>query len=289
MKTITFKSLLVTSILFLFELQGFAQSVGIRIDVQSANFSDKMWVFAIPTCTRLFDNGYDGFKMFGSPTAPQIYAAEATGNFQIDAIPDLNNTYIGFIAGMDTTYTLTITSQYLSTYYQSLYLIDSIANKTVDIYASGITYTFTATNKSAINRFKILTSLPIPPVIVKDTVPTTPVVIPPIVVTVTDSIISNPIVVPPTTTLPQTAVDGKKGNNNQQKLKIYNYGETLYIENHGKKGKIKIFNAFTGKVIKDVDFNADGITIIQSGVKKGTYIINGITPTEEVKKTILID
>jgi len=293
MKTITFKSLLVTSILLLLELQGFAQLVGIRIDVQSANLSDKMWVFSIPSCTRLFDNGYDGFKMFGSPIAPQIYAAEEAGNFQIDAIPDLNNTFIGFIAGMDSTYTLTITSQYLSNLYQRLYLIDSIAHKTIDIFNNGVTYTFTATNKSAINRFKLVTSLPTPPSITIDTIPSIPDIIPPTVATVTDSVNSNPLVVSPTTTIPASIVYGtniKNGKNDiQQKLKIYNYGETLYIENHGKNGKIKIYNAYNGKIIKDFNFNADGITMIQSGVPKGSYIINGYTPTEKMNKIILVE
>jgi len=194
---------------------------------------------------------------------------------------------------MDSTYTLTITSQYLSNLYQRLYLIDSIAHKTIDIFNNGVTYTFTATNKSAINRFKLVTSLPTPPSITIDTIPSIPDIIPPTVATVTDSVNSNPLVVSPTTTIPASIVYGtniKNGKNDiQQKLKIYNYGETLYIENHGKNGKIKIYNAYNGKIIKDFNFNADGITMIQSGVPKGSYIINGYTPTEKMNKIILVE
>jgi len=292
MKTITFKSLLVTSILLLLALPSFAQHVGMAITVKGTNttYSDQAWIFAIPICTYYFDNGWDGHKMSGGTSdAPQIYILELDGNYQVAAIPDLNNAHLTFIAGKDTTYTFSFASQYLSNLYQSLYLVDSIAHKTIDIFSTGVTYTFTATNKSAINRFKIVTSLPVlPPAITKDTI-----IMPPTVVPVTDSVSSNPIVVSPTTTIANKTVDVtnlKDGKiENPQKLKIYNYGETLYIENHGERGKIKLYNSYNGKIIKDFYFNAEGITLIQSGVPKGPYIISGITPTEKINKIILVE
>ena len=143
--------------------QSFSQNYpGLRIDVVGATSSDQMWVFYEPTCTRGFDNGWDGYKMTGT-VAMQIYAAEATGNFQVDAVPDMNNTYIAFQAGSDTQYTMTIVSQYLSPTYSSLYLIDSVANQTVNIFTSGTTYTFTATNTTPVKRFKLLATAYIPP------------------------------------------------------------------------------------------------------------------------------
>jgi hypothetical protein len=288
MKTITFKLLLATLILFLIELQGFAQHVGMMITVRGLNttYSDQAWIFAIPTCSYYFDNGWDGRKMPGGTSdAPQIYIPELDGNYQVAAIPDLNNTHLNFIAGKDTTYTLTFASQNLSNLYQSLYLIDSLANKTIDINNSGVTYEFKATNKSALNRFKIVTSLPIPTVINEDTIPSTP----PIVVSVTDSVISNSIVVPSTIPTSTEINIKKRKNDNSQKLKIYNYGETIYVENQGEKGKINLYNAYNGRVINSFDFNAEGITLIQSGVPKGSYIINGLTPTEKINKLILVE
>src|ERR1035437_6307800 len=160
MKTITLKSLLVNMALLMIVSHAYSQDlVGTRIDVRGARFSDQMWLFSVATCTNDFDNGWDGFKMFGSPIAPQLFAIEPDGDYQVDAIPDFNNTYLGFSAGIDSVYTFTFTHENLAKDYQQLYLIDSVANKTVDIYQSGTTYTFTASiTKKHVKRFKIVTS-----------------------------------------------------------------------------------------------------------------------------------
>ena len=126
MKTSTIKS--VSAIIFLFFSLStlFSQNaVGIRIDVKGTRYSDQMWIFSVPTTTRAFDNGWDGYKMFGTSTRiPQIFAMEETGNFQVNAVPDMNETYIAFKAGQDTVYTLNFTTQNLSMYYQALYIKD---------------------------------------------------------------------------------------------------------------------------------------------------------------------
>ncbi len=165
MKTITNKirPVLVILTLMLLSLQAFSQNYpAVRIDVVGATSSDQMWVFQVPGTTRGFDNGWDGYKMTGT-VAMQIYAAEAAGNFQVDGVPDMNNTYIAFQAGSDTQYTMTFVNQYLSTVFTGLSLVDSVDNKTVDIFTSGSTYTFTATNTTAIRRFKLVTKVTIPP------------------------------------------------------------------------------------------------------------------------------
>ena len=96
MKTTTFKSLLVKLALILMVSQVSAQNlVATRIDVKGSIYSDKMWIFTVATCTRNYDNGWDGFKMFGSPITPQLYALEPDGNYQIDVIPNINNTCLG--------------------------------------------------------------------------------------------------------------------------------------------------------------------------------------------------
>jgi len=120
--------------------------------------ADCMWIFSKANCTRGFDNGYDAKKMFGSALSPQIYAAETTGNYQVNSVNDINNTELGFKAGSDTTYTLTFIHDNVASRYAALYLVDLQNNTTTDITASGSQYTFTSTNPTVANRFKIVTN-----------------------------------------------------------------------------------------------------------------------------------
>lgn len=295
MKTNYIKQLLVTATLFTCMLQGFSQISGTRIDVQGAYFSDQMWVFSVPTCTRYFDNGWDGYKMLGTSQAPQIYAVEPDGNYQVDAVPNFNDTYISFIAGVDTSYTLTFTNQDLALGYQTLYLIDSVANKTVDIFTTGTQYSFTASNLTPIKRFKIVTTLPVvvvpTPVVTPDPVVTVTPVTPTPVVTPTPT--PDPVVVP--VTPPTVNTDSKKPKEDKddkdkkdKKLKIYNSNKIIIVENPGKKGKMKICNATTGKTLKNVEFNENAKTTIIADVPSGTYILNGTTNTESVSTVVMI-
>jgi hypothetical protein len=281
MKTSTLKFLLIKMALILIVAQTSAQDLtGTRIDVQGARFSDQLWLFTVPTCTYNFDNGWDGYKMIGSSSAPQLFAIEPDGTYQVDAVPNVNNRYLGFSAGIDTAYTFTFVHENLSVYYTQLYLIDSVANKTTDIFASGTTYTFSALpTTEPVRRFKIVTSLP-------------PVVITPVP---KDTI---PVVIPPT--VPPEPTDstgpkikdckGKKDKNCPlKKLKIYGSDKYVYIENPFKfKGKMKICHAVTGKVLKSSDFNADGTTIITANIPRGIYIVTGTTQSDNVTALVII-
>lgn len=288
MKTTTLTSLLIKVALLLMVAHASAQDlVGTRIDVQGTRFSDQMWLFSVPSCTYYFDNGWDGYKMFGTTMAPQIFAIEPDGYYQVASIPNVNNTYIGFSAGVDTTYTLTFSHQNIAVSYQQLYLIDSVANKTVDIYPEGSTYTFTAlVTPEPVKRFKIVTSLPVViiPTVPKDTtkvvVPPVPVVIPPAPVN------TNPPVVDPTNSKDK---DKKDKADKTKKIKIYCSDKNIYVENPGKqKGKMKIIHAVTGRVVKSSDFNSEGTTVINANVPKGIYVVNGVTDSENASTTIVI-
>ena len=135
-----------------------SDNIGTRIDVTGSVTSDKMWLFSQKECTHKFDNGWDGTKEMGSALTPQIFAIEQDGNYQIDAVDDINNTYLGFQAGQDKEYTLTFTHQNLKTKYSAMYLFDMTDNKTVDITESGTTYSFTAeSTPTSQKRFIILT------------------------------------------------------------------------------------------------------------------------------------
>lgn len=128
------------------------------IEVKSENASDKMWLFGNENYTRGFDNGNDGRKIEGNALNPQIYAEEANGNYQINAIDDFHDTQIAFRAGQDTQYQLEFTHTNIERMYSKLFLHDMITNKVVDITANGSVYLFNAeSTPSAIKRFRILT------------------------------------------------------------------------------------------------------------------------------------
>jgi len=135
-----------------------SDNVSIRIDVKGTHYADRMWLFANASCTRGFDNGWDGPKMFGSSLTPQLFAMEADGNYQVNSVPDMNDTELAFQAGQDLEDTLTFTNMNLEKQYAGVYLVDLVENKTIDITVSGSTYAFVAESTPApVKRFKIVT------------------------------------------------------------------------------------------------------------------------------------
>ena len=139
-----------------------AQRPSTRINVTSDNsvYSDVMWLISDASCTRGYENGWDGAKYVSEITAaPQLYAKETSGNYQVNSVNDFNNTNLGFVAGEAENYTFTFTSENLNLQYPALYLYDRETNNVIDITTTGTQYSFTATpNSTATNRFKILTS-----------------------------------------------------------------------------------------------------------------------------------
>jgi len=128
-----------------------------RIDVTGSRFSDRMWIFTNPACSHRLDNGYDGEKFIGSYVVPQIYAMEDDGIYQVNSVDDMNNTYLGFQAGIDTLYRLTFTHLNMNLKYSRVFLVDSVAQKTTDITPNGSIYTFAAlSTDTVIKRFKIV-------------------------------------------------------------------------------------------------------------------------------------
>lgn len=133
--------------------------VGSRIDVigTTSNYSDKMWLFTSTQCTHNFDLGYDGYKMLGSALVPQIYAAEPDGDYQIDAVNNVNNTILKFQPGSETSFKLVFTHQNINTQYSAIYLVDLLENKTIDVTADGSEYSFTSSPSTVpAARFKII-------------------------------------------------------------------------------------------------------------------------------------
>jgi len=134
-------------------------TIATRIDIRSTHFADKMWIFTDSTCTNKYDRGWDGKKLFGSPRTPQIFAMEPDGNYQINAVADMNNTDLGFITGEEKEFTIKFTHENVDKQYSSIYLYDLVAKTTTDITLSGSEYKFTAEpNTKVVKRFKIISS-----------------------------------------------------------------------------------------------------------------------------------
>ena len=132
-------------------------SVATRINIVGNKNSDCMWIFENPSCSTAFDNGWDGKKILASTT--QLFAMEVDQNYQIDAVKDINETYLGFQSGTDTDFKISFTHQNVDSKYAGLYLVDMIDNKIIDITASGTEYAFTATpSTTPVKRFKIVST-----------------------------------------------------------------------------------------------------------------------------------
>lgn len=129
------------------------------IEAIGSRFSDRLWIYSNPECTRAFDNGWDGRKLLTSTPSPQIFAMEADGNYQINALDDISNTELGFKAGEDLIYTLRFKHMNMADTYPRLYLVDLADNNVTDISQDNSEYTFSAPQTTdPVKRFRIVTN-----------------------------------------------------------------------------------------------------------------------------------
>ena len=135
----------------------------LRIELKGANKgNDMLWLFKKEGTSREFDNGWDGYKINGDIGMPRIFDSELISNYQINTLPDLNETKLGFRAGTgETEYTLNFENYNMDETYSELFLFDIKTNQLVDIRNKS-EYNFTATNTTTTEeRFKILTYRPV--------------------------------------------------------------------------------------------------------------------------------
>ncbi|MDL2255150.1 Ig-like domain-containing protein, partial [Parabacteroides sp. OttesenSCG-928-K15] len=122
---------------------------------------DRLWLFTDADATRRFDNGYDGRKLIASSYPAQLYAVEEDGDYQVNTLPDIHNSYLAFKAEEGVKqYTLTFEHQSTAAHYGKIYLVDLAEDNRhlIDVTAEGAVYTFTAHNtQTAERRFKIVT------------------------------------------------------------------------------------------------------------------------------------
>ena len=140
------------------EVSQTSDKVYMEISLKGKYSGDRMWLINQPGTTRAFDDGWDGYKLPGVTDAPQLFAMEESGNYQISTSDDMSNTYLGFQAGVDLQDTLTFENENLTTKYAAVYLVDFVENSVTDITKSGTQYAFvTESTPNPVKRFLIIT------------------------------------------------------------------------------------------------------------------------------------
>ncbi len=119
---------------------------------------DRVWLYTHTEATHSFDNGLDGRKIFGNSSLAQLYVSGEDGDYQLNALPDIDGTLIAFKAQVGINeYTLRFNHANSGQVYRSIILIDLHTGKQMDI-SSGGEYHFIATNEeNASKRFLITT------------------------------------------------------------------------------------------------------------------------------------
>jgi hypothetical protein len=110
-----------------------------------------------------FEDGWDGRKLEGDAVAPKLAVMKEAGEMAVAAIPTAEERFLSFRAGEDTEYTFSFAYEG-----ETLYLYDVLTQEAT-LIQTGNTYTFTADNKTAINRFMITAHPPKLPTDVENT------------------------------------------------------------------------------------------------------------------------
>jgi hypothetical protein len=78
------------------------QKTGTKIDLIGTTYSDRMWMLVDDNCSSAFDNGFDGPKILGDESVSQLYGYGDDDIYQICAVNDVNELYLGVKPGLDT-------------------------------------------------------------------------------------------------------------------------------------------------------------------------------------------
>ena len=135
------------------------QKTGMKIDLIGTTYSDRMWMLVDDNCSSTFDNGFDGPKILGDESVSQLYGFGDDDIYQICAVNDLNESYLGVKPGLDTQFKLVFNHQNIDSKYTNLYLIDLLENRVIDITQTGTEYNFTSASTDNVKRFKIVSTI----------------------------------------------------------------------------------------------------------------------------------
>lgn len=131
----------------------------LAISVKGKQFEDHTWLFRQPGTSREFDNGWDGRKMMGAKGTPQVFSWEENEKYQVNTVEDIDSTFLGFQAGVDSVYTMTISRNNIDDLYPYLVLIDLREGRVIELNSYYPTsFSFSANNReTAEKRFLIRT------------------------------------------------------------------------------------------------------------------------------------
>jgi hypothetical protein len=119
----------------------------VSLSETDGELKDRFWLFSDRNTTLGYDNGYDGYKIFGESTLARLYAKPDGRSYQVSAQPTIDNTWLFMKAASDVTdYTLTFHHGNLEERYDNIYLYDAVTKTTTNVTEDGSTYRFTADN-----------------------------------------------------------------------------------------------------------------------------------------------
>lgn len=118
---------------------------------------DLVYILSRADFTDGFENGWDGRKIPGDAAAPMLAVVKEGGDMAVAAVPTLEERYLTFRAGADSVYTFSFNYDG-----EPIYLYDQVTRQATLINSAN-TYTFTANNKTAAQRFLITKNPPLMP------------------------------------------------------------------------------------------------------------------------------
>ncbi len=127
----------------------------LTMDVIGENGSDRVYLITTEATGKHYDAGWDGYKTLSSDNV-QLYAIDADNRrMQVNADNNLNDTYIGFRSGGESTYTLRFEfNNEMQGMYESIYIQDLATGVTQKI-TDGSFFSFVPVAGTSEKRFKL--------------------------------------------------------------------------------------------------------------------------------------
>ena len=116
------------------------------------SYVDGAKLFVNPSCSDLYDDGWDGRKMVGNTNVPQIYFLSADGKMQYNVSDYIDGQQFEVAAGKELTTTIEFNQDEIDALGTRLYLHDLTADTYTDLTQTQM-YTFTAARQGQTRRF----------------------------------------------------------------------------------------------------------------------------------------
>lgn len=130
----------------------------LHINLQSKSTVDNLWLFSQPGTSAGFDNGWDGRKNFGTPTA-FIYAMTPNGPMQVNTNASIDGTQITLYSNSDKDYKLTLIKTNLEQY-TDLHLVDLKTKAITPLTSDTTTYSFVSNDAGKTEKRFIIINRP---------------------------------------------------------------------------------------------------------------------------------